>query len=181
MNIPTLETERLILREWRESDLTNFAKFKLNKDAARFVMTSYTVAEAWRAMAYMAGHWLLRGYGNWSVEHRESGEHIGYCGHYYPLEWPEPEIGWTIYPDHQRQGFATEAAAASVTFAYEKLGWKTAMSLIAADNTPSLAVATRLGAMFESSIQYRGFDCGIYRHLNHTDFHIHSKEKLKWH
>ena len=181
MNIPTLETERLILREWRDSDVTNFAKFKMNQEAARFVMPCETVAEAWRSMAYFAGHWLLRGFGNWSVERKDTGEHIGYCGNYYPMEWPEPEIGWCIYPEHQGKGYATEAAAASLNYAYEKLGWKTAMSLIAKDNAPSIALATRLGASFESTFQYRGFDCAIYRHLNHKDFHAHSKEKLKWH
>ena len=181
MNIPTLETERLILREWRESDLTNFAKFLMDKEAARFVRPCETVGEAWRAMAYFAGHWSLRGFGNWSVERKDTGEHIGRCGTYFPMEWPEPEIGWCIYTEHQRQGFAAEAAAASLIFAYEKLGWKTAMSLIATDNAPSIALATRLGATSESSFQYNETDCAIYRHLNPKDFHAHSKEKLKWH
>jgi RimJ/RimL family protein N-acetyltransferase len=181
MNIPTLTTERLILRDWREGDLANFAKFKMNKEAARFVMPCETVAESWRAMAYFAGHWLLRGFGNWSVERKDTGEHIGYCGSYYPMEWPEPEIGWSIYPEHQHKGYATEAATASLIHAYETLGWKAAMSLIAKENDASIALATRLGATFESSIQYRGFDCGIYRHLNHKDFHTHSKENYQWH
>ena len=181
MNIPTLTTERLILREWRESDFANFAKFQLDKVAARFVSSCDTAHEAWREMAYFAGHWQLRGYGNWSVERKDTGEHIGRCGPYFPMGWPEPEIGWTIYPEFQHQGFASEAASASLIYAYEKLGWNTAMSLIAKDNEPSIALANRLGAKFESVIQYRGFDCGIYRHLNQTNFHAHSKEKLKWH
>ena len=181
MNIPIVETERLILRAWRDSDIANHARFKMDQEAAQFVMPSATVAEAWRAMAYMAGHWQLRGFGNWSLERKDTKEHIGYCGHYYPMEWPEPEIGWCIYSEFQHKGYATEAAQAAILYAYEKLGWKTAMSLIAKGNEPSIALAERLGAKFESSIQYRGFDCAIYRHLNLQDFQAHSKENLKWH
>jgi RimJ/RimL family protein N-acetyltransferase len=173
MIIPVVETERLILREWRESDLKNFAKFKLNKEAAQFVIPSETVGEAWRAMAYFAGHWLLRGYGNWSVERKDSGDHIGYCGTYYPMEWPEPEIGWCIYPEHQHQGFATEAAIAALAHAYTKLNWKTAMSLIADENAPSIALAKRMGAVAESQITYRNFQCTIYRHPSPSKFLKH--------
>jgi RimJ/RimL family protein N-acetyltransferase len=178
--VPVVETKRLRLREWRNSDLENFARFKMDKDAARFVMPTDNVGDAWRAMAYFAGHWLLRGFGMWSIELKETGENIGHCGCYYPHEWPEPEVGWAIFPEHQHKGLATEAAVASVNHAYEKLGWKTAISLIAKENAPSIALAQRLGATFESTIQYRGFDCQIYRHLNPQQFYAHSKENLKW-
>jgi len=173
MNIPTVETERLILRGWRESDIANHARFKMDQKAARFVMPSATVAEAWRAMAYMAGHWQLRGFGNWSLERKDTKEHIGYCGHYFPMEWPEPEIGWCVYPEHQHQGFATEAATASLRHAYAKLNWKTAMSLIADENAPSIALAKRMGAVAESHLTYRDFSCTVYRHLSPSQFLKH--------
>ncbi len=170
MNIPTLETERLILREWRDSDITNFAKFQLDKTAARFVRPNDSIGEAWRAMAYMSGHWLLRGYGNWSLERKDTGEHIGRCGHYFPMEWPEPEVGWCIYTEHQRQGFATEAALAALAHAYQKLGWTTAISLIADENAASMRLAKKLGAKFESNFGYNGASCAVFRHLNPQDF-----------
>jgi RimJ/RimL family protein N-acetyltransferase len=181
MNIPTLETERLILREWRDSDIGNYAKFQMDKAAARFVRPCETVGEAWRAMTYMAGHWLLRGYGNWSLERKDTGEHIGRCGHYFPMEWPEPEIGWCIYTEHQQQGFASEAAVAALFHAYQKLDWKTAISLIAAENKASLAMAKKLGATFETDFEYNGTFCAVYRHLNPLEFQRQFKEKPIWH
>jgi RimJ/RimL family protein N-acetyltransferase len=178
--IPTIETRRLRLREWRNSDLDNFARFKMNKEAARFVTSLESIGQCWREMAYFAGHWLLRGFGMWSIELKETGENIGHCGNYYPHEWPEPEIGWAIFPEHQHKGFATEAALASINHAYDSLGWKTAISLIAKENQPSITLAERLGATHESMIQYRGFDCLIYRHLDPQQFYKHSKENMKW-
>ena len=50
------------------------------------------------------------------------------------------------------------------TFAYEVLGWKTAISLVAPDNPRSLRVAERLGATFERAIQHEGMEFGVYRH-----------------
>ena len=173
MNIPTLTTERLIMRGWRESDLANFAKFQMDKQAAHFVRPSETVAEAWRLMAYFAGHFQLRGFGNWSLERKDTGEHIGRCGPYYPMEWPEPEIGWCIYSEHQRKGYAAEAASASLDYAYKTLGWKTAISLIANDNAPSIALATKLGAMHEGPFVFRDMPCTIYRHLSPQNLNMH--------
>ena len=49
-------------------------------------------------------------------------------------------------------------------YAYETLGWETAISLIALDNAPSVRVAQRLGAVFESVTRFRGLECAIYRH-----------------
>jgi RimJ/RimL family protein N-acetyltransferase len=172
VNIPTLETERLILREWRESDFVNYAKFKMNKDASRFVSPAETRHDAWREMTYCAGHWLLRGYGKWSVELKKSRQNIGYCGPYYPEQWPEPEIGWAIFPDHQQKGYAHEAAKASLRYAHQTLGWTTAISLIANDNAPSIALAKKLGALAEKPFHYRNTDCTIYRHHN-SHFHTH--------
>jgi RimJ/RimL family protein N-acetyltransferase len=181
MTIPTLETKRLIMREWHDSDITNFAKFKMDKELARFVSSTESVHSSWREMGYYAGHWLLRGYGFWCLQLKSTGESIGYCGPYCPNGWPEPEIGWGVYKEHQHKGYATEAAVASLAFAYDKLGWTTAISLIADENKPSQALATRLGAKPEYPFEMRGTPCTVYRHLNPIEFQQHSKENMKWH
>lgn len=181
MNIPTLETERLILRAFREIDLDSYAKFRMDPVAARYIGRSESVEDAWRSMTFKLGHWLVRGFGIWCVERKDTHQSIGYCGPYFPHGWPDQEIGWGIYPEHQRNGFATEAAVASLNYAYEKLGWKKAISLIANENAPSIALAKRLGAKYEAPFSCKGVDCSIYRHLPPQQFQIHSKEKMKWH
>jgi RimJ/RimL family protein N-acetyltransferase len=178
--IPVVETERLILREWRESDFEAYAAFRADAEACKHIGV-LARSDAWRAMAYCSGHWNLLGYGFWSLERKDSREPVGYCGPYFPKEWPEPEIGWGIYGSHQGHGYATEAARASLRFAYETLGWTTAISLIANENSPSIAVALRLGATPEGAYEYREANCTIYRHLSPEKFQQHSKENMKWH
>ena len=172
MMIPVRETQRLILRGWRESDFESYANFKLDKDASRFVSSAENPHAAWREMAYMAGHWQLRGFGMWSVVLKATGQNIGHCGTYFPHGWPEPEIGWAIFPEYQRQGFAHEAASEALRHANQVLGWTTAISLIANENVPSIALAKKLGAVAEKPFHYRETDCTIYRH-HQSNFHTH--------
>jgi RimJ/RimL family protein N-acetyltransferase len=164
IDIPVLETERLRLRGWRDEDLGAFAQFCASEATARFVGGVSDRAGAWRRMAAQAGHWQLRGYGSWVLEEKAGGGFIGYCGLWNPEGWPEPEIMWGLVADRHGRGFATEAARCARGYAYERLGWTTAISCIAADNVPSLQVAGRLGAKYECTVDVGPYRFGIYRH-----------------
>jgi RimJ/RimL family protein N-acetyltransferase len=164
MTVPVLETERLRLREWREEDLSAFAAFWSDEATARFVGGTCTREEAWRRMAIFAGHWALRGYGLWAIEDKTSGHLAGYCGPWNPEGWPEREIGWALVRAFHGRGYATEAARRARDFAYRELGWPSAVSYIAAENTASQRVAVRLGATFEGTGELRGKPVGVYRH-----------------
>ena len=161
--IPTLETGRLILRGWRETDIDGFAALYAEPDS-RFIGGPISREDAWRKMAAIIGHWSLRGYGAFAVDEKQTGTFVGYCGPWYPLGFPEPEIGWGLLPATRGKGYATEAARCTLKFAFEKLRWSTAISLIAPDNKSSLRVAERLGSYLDGSTEIRGLKCGIYRH-----------------
>ena len=162
--IPTLETERLILRPWRDADIDAFAVLAGDAEHAKYLGGALSREDAWRKMATYMGHWMLRGYGPLAIEDKASGNFIGYCGPWNPLGWPEPEIAWGLVPSSLGHGFATEAARAALTFAYETLGWTTAVSVIATDNLPSIRVAERLGAKLDYTTENRGWPVGVYRH-----------------
>jgi RimJ/RimL family protein N-acetyltransferase len=143
-----IETERLILREIDpERDFEPWARAMADPHTVRYLGTKpMNRAEAWRSMAVAIGHWAIRGYGFFTLEHRETGAWIGRVGPWYPEGWPAPEVGWTISPDHLNQGYATEAAKASVDFAFRRLGWPQVIHVIMEGNEPSFAVARKLGS-----------------------------------
>lgn len=144
--IPRLHTERLILREWRHSDLDAFAAFSADLEVMRY-LTGEPVArnDTWRNMASAAGHWMLRGYGLWVVERKSDAAVIGRVGLINPEGWPGLEVGWTLGRPYWGQGYATEAARASMSYGFltQNVDWL--ISLIAPGNKASQAVALRLG------------------------------------
>ena len=71
MKVPILETERLILRELREDDFPVYEKLAADIDVMRYLGgKTMTRVEAWRHMAFMVGHWTLRGYGYFALEEK---------------------------------------------------------------------------------------------------------------
>jgi RimJ/RimL family protein N-acetyltransferase len=162
--IPILETERLILRDGREADLDPVAEFYADAELSKFVGGPLDRDDAWRRMAMGLGHWHLRGFGNWALEEKTTGDYVGWCGLWSPEGFPGREVGWGLTRGKHGRGYATEAAFRARDFAYGTLGWDSAISLVAVGNDPSVRVAQRLGAVFENLIKFRGMDCAIYRH-----------------
>lgn len=162
-DIPTLESERLVLRAIREDDFDAMAAFYADP-VSKHYGGPCDRDEAWRKFAAYAGHWLLRGYGPWGIEIRQSGEFVGLTGLWFPEGWIEPEITWALVPGHHGNGYATEAAGRALRSAYEDFDWRTAVSVISVENPASSAVARRLGATCERSVEYRYGAAELWRH-----------------
>jgi RimJ/RimL family protein N-acetyltransferase len=144
--IPRLETERLLLREWRPEDFEAHARFMADADVTRYLTGEpLSRMEAWRNLAMILGHWELRGFGLWAVERKSDGAFIGRVGMNYPEGWPAVEVGWTLGKEYWGAGFATEAARAALAYAFLTQNLERVISVIQIDNVASQAVATRLG------------------------------------
>ena len=158
-----IQTERLVLRMFRESDTDAYAEMLADPEVMRFLGgRPLPRAEAWRNMAMVLGHWHLRGYGFWAVEEKESGELVGRVGCWRPEGWPRLEVGWTLRRRFWGRGFATEAARASVAYAFEALDQTRVISLIAPENVNSIRVAERLGERPEGDWEVFGKKVIVY-------------------
>ena len=161
----TLETGRLRLRPFEHDDWRALHEHFSDAECTRFTFRrALTEAATWRAMASMAGHWLLRGYGPYAVEEKTTGSVLGTVGPWYPLEWPEPEIKWALSRRFWGKGYASEAARAVQVMAREHLPELALISLIDSRNEPSIRLALAIGATLEREIEFAGGPFHVYRH-----------------
>jgi RimJ/RimL family protein N-acetyltransferase len=145
-----LETERLRFRLPRESDFPTYGKWYANMDVMRYLGgKTLSTIEGWRHMAYLIGHWAMRGYGYYAVEEKATGRLVGRVGYTNQTGWPGFELGWTIAPEFQGKGYATEAANMLLPYAFDVLDQPHVISLIHPDNAPSRRVAEKLGERIE--------------------------------
>src|SRR5688572_17258036 len=112
MNEVRLETERLILRWFRDNDFDQYKQICADPEVMRFLGDGKPISElqAWRHMAAIMGHWYFRGYGVWAVEEKATGEVVGRIGLMNPKGWPGFELGWTLARSSWGKGYATEGA-----------------------------------------------------------------------
>ncbi|GGL75477.1 GNAT family N-acetyltransferase [Wenxinia marina] len=164
--IELLETPRLILRRPEAKDW-DAARAFFTSDRAAGIGGPLSEGAAWRAFAAEIGHWAIRGYGMWAVTLRGEDRAVGLVGPWYPVDWPETEVGWMIWdPAIEGTGIATEAAHAAIRHAYDGLGWDTVVSYIDLDNARSIRLAEKLGAVHDPAARVPNPDkpCRVYRH-----------------
>ena len=144
-----LDTPRLKLRRWRDSDRAPFAA--LNQDPR--VMEHFPAPIPQERSdasvdAFIAG-FAERGWSNWAVERRDTGEFIGFAGLSIPTRQfpfsPCVEIGWRLAHAHWGHGFASEAARAALEAGFTRIGLDEIVSMTALTNLRSQAVMQRIG------------------------------------
>jgi RimJ/RimL family protein N-acetyltransferase len=145
-SLPVIETPRLLLRPPAAEDFEAWARFSADPEVARYLGGVQPRAAAWRGFATMVGAWTLKGFAMFSVLEKPTLHWIGRIGPWEPEGWPGTEVGWGLAREAQGQGYAIEAAAATIDWAFEHLGWTEVIHCIDPANTPSEAVARRLGS-----------------------------------
>ena len=147
--IAALTTERLILRQWRDSDREPFRR--MNADAAVMeFMPKRLPAEESDVLADRIQRRLAeRGFGLFAAELRETGSFIGFVGLSAPAFeahfTPCVEIGWRLAREFWGSGYATEGAYAVLRLAFMSLELPEVVSFTAASNERSRRVMKRLG------------------------------------
>ncbi len=113
-------------------------------------------------MAFLVGHWHLRGYGHWAVEEKASGQLVGRIGFLNPEGWLGFEIGWTLARECWGKGYATEGARRALEYAFIDMNRDHVISLIHPENHASIRVAERLGEKLEGQAEVFGKQVSVY-------------------
>ncbi|HEY1930977.1 MAG TPA: GNAT family N-acetyltransferase [Acetobacteraceae bacterium] len=137
------------LRSWQDADRAPFAAMSADLDVMAHLipMPTREMSDAWidRQQAHQAAH----GFCFWAVEHRETGDFIGSIGlrhlPYTAHFTPAVEIGWRLATRFWGQGYAPEAAAASLRFSFDTLGIDEIVAITTPQNINSQRVMHKLG------------------------------------
>jgi RimJ/RimL family protein N-acetyltransferase len=144
-----IETERLLLRRWQDSDREPFAALNGDPETMRFFPGTLDRAASDALVDRIELLFDQQGYGLWALEVARTGEFIGFTGlNPMPADVPGAggmEIGWRLARHAWHQGYATEAARAGLDVAFDGVGLDEIWSMTAVLNEPSQAVMRRLG------------------------------------
>lgn len=151
----TINTERLLLRGWKSDDHAPFAAMCSDPDVMRYIGNgrSLTANEAARCIAAFEKEWNERGFGLFAVESRQTGDLIGFTGlswpYFLPEVFPSVEIGWRFSKPSWGKGFASEAAAAALSFGVNELNITDIVSICQIENRASARIMQKLGMIFD--------------------------------
>jgi RimJ/RimL family protein N-acetyltransferase len=145
IEIPTVVTDRLILRAWRAEDITPYAAMNADEETMRFQDGTFDTAATFRLVTHLIGLWPMRGCGMWALESRETGEFVGRAGLYQGWDWPGVEAAWSVRRDLWGKGLATEAGSAAIAWGWRNLPVDHLISVITPENAASHRVASKLG------------------------------------
>ncbi len=162
-DIPTLTTERLILRPPVFEDFADYAQL-MASPRARYMGGPFDTRAAWGMFCHDVALWHLFGHGALMIDLRGTGKCVGQVGINHGPLFPEKELGWLVYDGYQGNGFAVEAAAALRDWAFAAVGCESLVSYIDAGNVASARVAERLGAVRDFAARKQDPEDLVYRH-----------------
>ncbi|MBS0489875.1 MAG: GNAT family N-acetyltransferase [Proteobacteria bacterium] len=151
-----LETERLILRQWREEDLEPFAAMSRDEEVMRWLGGVLTRERARAYMERAHDAFARLGMCRFAIERREDGAFIGACGLMPSFEeLPVPpfiDMGWRLSREAWGHGYASEAARAVLHDGFTRLDLPEIDAITAAVNLRSRAVMERLGMAYDAEL-----------------------------
>ena len=151
-----LETERLVLREVTADD-ADFILDLLNQPSFKQYIGDRGVRTLEQARAYIetrfTDSYRTNGFGLYLMELKASATPIGLCGFVSRPTLPDPDIGFALLPQYERQGYAHEAAAAAMEYGRTKLGLERVLAITSLDNESSGRLLGKIGLTFDREIE----------------------------
>jgi ribosomal-protein-alanine N-acetyltransferase len=173
-SMPSLSTDRLILRPIAGSDLAALHEFWNDPDVRRYLwddqqMSRDAVAEI---LAASEDCFAELGSGFFAIEVATNpGVLIGFCGHRRFEDGDQVELLFGILPDFWGEGFVTEAAIKVVGHGFERCGMDRVIAAADTPNQQSVRVLQRLGMVFQERREFHGLDTVFYS-LTRNEFSV---------
>ena len=144
-----IETERLVMRSWRDADREPWAAMNADPHVREYFLGTLSREESDASLDGLNAHITRHGFGFWALEERVSGEFLGFTGLYHtPFKTPFTpcvEVGWRLARHCWGKGYASEAARASLDHGFHTLGLSSIVSFAVATNMRSRRVMERIG------------------------------------
>jgi RimJ/RimL family protein N-acetyltransferase len=154
----------LVLRKPEFSDFEEYRKLMMSP-RARYMGGPYDEQGAWGMFCHDVAGWALFGHGALMIDRRSDGASIGQVGINHGPLFPEKELGWLLYEGFEGHGYALEAAAALRDWAFRELGLTSLVSYCDPNNSRSLAVAERMGAVRDDTARRQDPEDVVMRHM----------------
>jgi RimJ/RimL family protein N-acetyltransferase len=152
IQIPELETARLKLIAPTIDHLEAHQRMYSDGQVMQYLGGAMERGEIWERLAATVGHWFLRGFGIWAVQEKSTGNIVGRAGLRYPDGVPGIEAGWVFSRESWGKGYATEAASATLDYAFDHLQLERVNAVVHRDNVGSQQVARKLGMEIDASL-----------------------------
>ena len=177
MDIPTIKTDRLILRPFTERDAEELRRILAQEGVLRYFPTTDPppLDRVQKLIASQLQHWDKRGFGWWAVEPKSKEELIGWNGLQYLPETEEVEIGFLLSKSTWGKGLATEGAREGLKYGFETLGLESIVGIVHPENIASQGVLEKLGLTLSNEAEY--FGMRVYRYLINASSYAESTSK----
>jgi RimJ/RimL family protein N-acetyltransferase len=144
-----LASARLLLRQWRDADLPEFAAMCADPQVMRYFPAPLSRSESASLIGRVRDHFAEHGFGLWALERKDTGQFIGFTGlgvvGFNAPFTPAIEIGWRLAREHWGLGYASEAAWTALRCGFDRLVLNEVVSFTAVSNLPSQKVMQAIG------------------------------------
>jgi RimJ/RimL family protein N-acetyltransferase len=159
-----IETERLLLRRWRDEDVAKAAPIYAKPEVMRYIPGgTWDAQRTSQVVARMRALDAAQGFGYYPVVFKESGAILGHAGLGYLEGTPEIELAYILDEPYWHRGFASEAGRAIVTHGFEVWGLERIVAVAFPENRRSIEVMKRCGMTLCGPARHFGRDVVKYQ------------------
>ena len=167
-DLPTLETERLILRKMVLNDAEAVFAYASNSEVSRFTLweTHRSIEDSRAFLEFATQKYENGGEPDWGIVYRGNGCLVGACGLVnWEAEHARAEVGFVLSREYWGRGLMSEAVRAILRFGFERMNLNRIEARCIAENAASARVMEKAGMVYEGTLRQREYIKGAYRDI----------------